>query len=60
MHDKESGQDIISPEHQAPMLEYAVERPRGMSSWLVDFRDNRERSARIDRDGGKTRWLKKP
>lgn len=42
LRDKKSGQDVICPEHQAPMLEYALERPHGMSSWLVDFSDRKE------------------
>ncbi|MDD5698756.1 MAG: glycoside hydrolase family 38 C-terminal domain-containing protein [Victivallaceae bacterium] len=42
LHDKKSGLDIIGPERQVPLFEYAVERPHGMSSWLIDFCGKRE------------------
>lgn len=35
MH-KESGQALIAPEQSAPLMQYGVERPHGMSSWLID------------------------
>ena len=34
--DKRSGALLISPEHPAPVLEYAVERPNGMTAWVID------------------------
>jgi alpha-mannosidase len=37
LKNKKTGQCIISPECQAPMLEYAIERPHRMSSWFIDF-----------------------
>ncbi len=42
LRDKRAKQDIISPGCQVPMLEYAVERPHGMSSWQMDFHDKTE------------------
>lgn len=42
LHDKKSGVDIISPENQAAILEYSVERPHGMSAWRVDFSNKPE------------------
>lgn len=42
LHDKCSNIDIISPDQQLPMLEYAIERPHSMSSWLIDFADRVE------------------
>jgi len=34
--EKRSGIALISPESPAPPIEYAVERPHGMSAWLID------------------------
>lgn len=42
LRDKTSGRDIISPDDQAPMLEYAVERPRPMSAWLIEHSSSPE------------------
>lgn len=42
LHDKKSGLDIISPERQSPLFEYAAERPHEMSSWLTDFSGERQ------------------
>lgn len=36
LRDKRSGVDLVTPEHPAPVLEYAVERPHGMNAWLID------------------------
>ncbi len=33
--DKKSGFDLITPESEAPALEYTVERPHGMSAWSI-------------------------
>jgi alpha-mannosidase len=33
--DKRSGLDLVTPEQNAPALEYSVERPHGMSAWLI-------------------------
>jgi alpha-mannosidase len=33
--DKKSGLDLITPEAEAPALEYTVERPHGMTAWLI-------------------------
>lgn len=33
--DKESGLELVTPEGNAPALEYVVERPHGMTAWLV-------------------------
>ncbi len=33
--DKRSGCQLIGPEQQAPALEYVVERPHGMTAWLI-------------------------
>ena len=42
LRDKKSGLDIISPEHQLPILEFSIERPHKWSSWLIDFCDKKE------------------
>lgn len=42
LHDKKSKIDIISPEQQVPMLEYALERPRHGSAWMIDYADHAE------------------
>ncbi|OPZ24026.1 MAG: hypothetical protein BWZ02_02990 [Lentisphaerae bacterium ADurb.BinA184] len=43
--DKAGGVELISPQHPAPVLEYAVERSHGMSAWLVDHTGPAERPA---------------
>lgn len=37
LEDKLSGLDMIAPDHQLPLLEYSVERPRPMSAWCIEF-----------------------
>ena len=34
--DKRTGATLISPEKPAPVLEYAVERPHGMTAWTIE------------------------
>jgi alpha-mannosidase len=36
LRDKRSGVDLITPQQSAPALEYAVERPHGMSAWSIE------------------------
>lgn len=42
LRDKKSGRDIIGPKNQVPVLEYSNERPRTMSSWLIDLAGKKE------------------
>ncbi|HOX05447.1 MAG TPA: glycoside hydrolase family 38 C-terminal domain-containing protein [Planctomycetota bacterium] len=34
--EKASGAELVSPERPAPALEFAVERPHGMSAWCIE------------------------
>ncbi len=34
--DKQSGQELISPDRPAPVLEYACERAHGMTAWSIE------------------------
>lgn len=37
LRDKRTGRDIIGNTGELPLLEYTVERPRHMTSWLIEF-----------------------
>ena len=34
--DKRTGVVLISPDQPAPILEYAIERPHGMTAWTIE------------------------
>ncbi len=41
--DRRTGRELISATSPAPLLEYAVERPHGMTAWLIDHTGPAER-----------------
>lgn len=37
LRDKRNGIELITPQQLAPALEYAVERPHGMTAWCIEY-----------------------
>jgi alpha-mannosidase len=47
--EKASGAELIAPDRPAPALEFAVERPHGMSAWCIDNAGPAAHGQRLDR-----------